>query len=30
MLNGNVEKMFNSDYKHEAEKIKKFRENLYK
>jgi len=30
MLNGNVEKLFNSDYKHEAEKIKKFRENLYK
>ena len=30
MLNSNVEKIFNSDYKSEAEKIKRFRENLYK
>ena len=29
-LNINIEKLFNSDYKKEAEKIKKFREDLYK
>ena len=30
MLNSNIEKLFNSDYKDEARKIKTFRENLYK
>ena len=29
-LDMNIEKLFNSDYKKEAEKIKKFREDLYK
>ena len=29
-LDTNIEKLFNSDYKKEAEKIKKFREDLYK
>ena len=30
LLNSNIETLFNSDYKKEAEKIKKFREDLYK
>ena len=30
MLNKNIDKLFSSDYKKEAEKIKKFREDLYK
>jgi len=29
MLNTNIDKLFNSDYKNEAKKIKKFREDLY-
>ena len=29
MLNSNIEKLFVSDYKAEAQEIKKFRENLY-
>ena len=29
MLNTNVNKLFNSNYKEEAAKIKKFREDLY-
>ena len=29
MLNSNIEKLFGSDYKSEAQEIKKFRENLY-
>ena len=29
MLNSNIEKLFGSDYKAEAQEIKKFRENLY-
>lgn len=29
MLNTNIEKLYNSDYKKEAKKIKKFREELY-
>lgn len=30
MLNTNIDKLFNNDYKTEATKIKEFRENLYK
>ena len=30
MLNSNIDKLYNSDYKKEADKIKKFREDLYK
>lgn len=30
LLNKNIDTLFNSDYKKEAEKIKKFREDLYK
>lgn len=30
MLNSNIDKLFDSDYKKEAAEIKKFRENLYK
>jgi hypothetical protein len=29
MLNSNINNLFNTDYKTEAEKIKIFRENLY-
>lgn len=29
MLNSNIEKLFGSDYKSEAQEIKKFRENMY-
>jgi hypothetical protein len=29
MLNSNIEKLFGSDYKAEAQEIKKFREDLY-